>query len=72
MFQLWLAAFIHWYQMQISKGCVEVEIPESFWQQPNDTYEALQSDVQTRQRTGHDLDKSFSQHLAPLFGKFNE
>ena len=25
MFQLWLATFVHWYQMQISKGCVEVE-----------------------------------------------
>ena len=70
--QLWLAAFFDWYQLQLSKGCVEVEIPETFWQQLKNTYEALQSDTQTRRRIACDLDKSISQHLKPLFGKFNE
>ena len=64
MFQLWLAAFFDWYQPQITKGCVEVEIPESFWQQLKDTYAALQSDLQTRQRTAHDLNKSVSHHCS--------
>ena len=28
--QLWLAAFFDWYQLQISKGCVETEIQQHF------------------------------------------
>ena len=36
--QLWLAAFFDWYQLQISKGCVEMEIPGRSWQQLKDAY----------------------------------
>lgn len=67
-----VSSIFDWYQLQLSKGCVEVEIPEIFWQQLKNTYEALQSDTQTRRRKAYDLDKSISQHLKPLFGKFNE
>ena len=71
--QLWLAAFFDWYLTELSGKRIEVEIPETFWEQLRTTHEALQSNDAQAGRTSEDaLCKSINHYLLPLFEKFNE
>ena len=60
------------YLTELSWKWIEVEIPETLWEQLRTTHEALKYDAQAGRTSEDAVGKSINQYLVPLFEKFNE